>query len=67
MKEPKRIKLNTETPTPKEPTKHPLPPLVKPEWDVAGQDNMAVYTPLDLDKLNKILDESSDENTENCN
>jgi hypothetical protein len=56
MKEPKRIKLNPETPTPKEPTKRPLPPLIKPEWNVTGQDNDDVYTPLDLDEINKTLD-----------
>jgi hypothetical protein len=63
MKEPKRIKLNPETPTPKEPTKRPLPPLIKPEWNVAGQDNDDVYTPLDLDKINRLLDKSNEDNS----
>lgn len=51
MKEPKRIKL-TETPSHKDVNKIPLPPLYKPEWDIYGQDNDDVYTPLDLDKTN---------------
>ena len=63
MKEPKRIKLNPETPTPKEPIKHPLPPLIKPEWNVTGQDNDDVYTPLDLDKINRLLDETYEDNS----
>jgi hypothetical protein len=65
MKEPKRIKLNPETPTPKEPIKRPLPPLIKSEWDISGQDNDDVYTPLDLDKVNKLLDETNEDNSKN--
>lgn len=67
MKEPKRIKLNPETPTPKEPIKYPLPPLIKSEWDVTGQDNDDTYTVLDLDKVNKLLNEISDENNSKNN
>ena len=52
MKEPKRIKLNPETPTPKEPTKYRLLPIDKAEWDITGQDNDDVYVPSDLDKVN---------------
>ena len=43
MKEPKRIKLNPETPTPKEPPKYRLPPLDKPEWNISGQDHDDMY------------------------
>jgi hypothetical protein len=56
MKEPQRIKLSPETPTPKEPHKYRLPPLNKPEWDISGQDNDDVYIKSDLDELNKKLD-----------
>ena len=48
MKEPKRIRLNPETPILKEPPKYRLPPLDKPEWDISGQDNDDTYTKLDL-------------------
>ena len=58
MKEPKRIKLNPETPTPKEPTKYRLPPLNKPEWNISGQDNDDTYIKLDL--KNKDEDNSKD-------
>jgi hypothetical protein len=67
MKEPQRIKMDPSTPTQKDVNKIPMPPVYKPEWDITGQNNDDVYTPLDLDKINKVLDESSDENTENCN
>ena len=56
MKEPQRIKLSPETPTPKEPHKYRLPPLDKPEWDISGQDNDDVYVQSDLDEINKKLD-----------
>jgi hypothetical protein len=56
MKEPKRIKLNPETPTPKEPLKYRLPPLDKPEWNISGQDNDDMYVECDLDNVNKTLD-----------
>ena len=56
MKEPKRIKLNPETPTPKEPIKRPLLPLTKPEWDISGQDNDDMYIKSDLEEINKTLD-----------
>ena len=67
MKEPKRIKLNPETPTPKEPIKRPLPPLDKAEWSITGQDNDDTYTPLDLDKVNRLLNEISDEDNSKDN
>jgi len=53
MKEPIRIKLSPETPTPKEPPKYRLPPLDKPEWNISGQDNDDVYVESDLDKTNR--------------
>jgi hypothetical protein len=56
MKEPQRIKLNPETPTPKEPVKHRLLPLDKPSWNVSGQDNDDMYVESDLDEINKTLD-----------
>jgi hypothetical protein len=51
MKEPKRIKLNPETPTPKEPPRYRLLPIDKTEFEITGQDNDNVYTPLVLDKI----------------
>jgi hypothetical protein len=56
MKEPQRIKLSPETPTPKEPHKYRLPPLDKPEWDISGQDNDDIYVQSELDEINKKLD-----------
>ena len=56
MKEPKRIRLNPETPIPKEPTKYRLLPLEKPEWNISGQDNDDMYVESDLDEINKTLD-----------
>ena len=55
MKEPQRIKLSPETPTPKEPHKHRLLPLDKPEWNISGQDNDDLYVETDLDEMNKAL------------
>ena len=56
MKEPIRIKLSPETPTPKEPHKYRLPPLDKPEWNISGQDNDDMYVESDLEEINKTLD-----------
>ena len=56
MKEPQRIKLSPETPTPKEPPRYRLTPLNKPEWDIYSKDNDDVYAQSDLDKINKKLD-----------
>jgi hypothetical protein len=56
MKEPQRIKLSPETPTPKEPQKYRLSPLNKREWDISGQDNDDLYVPSDLDEINNKLD-----------
>jgi hypothetical protein len=52
MREPKRIKLNSETPISKEPKKYRLLPIDRTELEVTGQDNDDVYVPSDLDKVN---------------
>lgn len=66
MKEPQKIKLDPSTPIQKDVNKIPMPPIYKPEWDIAGHSNDDVYTPLDLEKINKTLDKISDEdNSEN--
>ena len=59
MKEPKRIKLNPETPVSKEITKYRLEP--------SGQDNDDTYTPIDLRKINETLDNAANEDFENSN
>lgn len=63
MKEPKRIPINPETPTHKDVKRIPMPH--KAEWDISGQDNDDIYTPLDLDKVNKLLDETNEDNSKN--
>jgi hypothetical protein len=60
MKEPKRIKLNPENPTHKEVVKYPLKTI-----NVTGQDNDDNYISLDLDKINKLLDETNENNSQN--
>jgi hypothetical protein len=65
MKEPQRIKLDPSTPTQKDVNKIPMPPVYKPEWDISGYSNDDVYSPIDLDKTNRILDKTSDENSKN--
>jgi hypothetical protein len=52
MREPKRIKLNPETPVTKEPTKYRLLPIDKTELEVTGQDNDDTYTLLVFEKRN---------------
>jgi len=52
MKEPKKIKLNPETPIIKEPTKYRLLPIDITELEVTGQDNDDKYIPLVFDKRN---------------
>jgi len=52
MREPKRIKLNPETPVPKEPPRYRLLPIDKTELEVTGQNNDDIYTPLVFDKKN---------------
>jgi len=47
MKEPIKIKLNPETPSNKSVKCIPMPPVYRPEWDIAGQDNDDLYIPLD--------------------
>ena len=66
MKEPHRIKLSPETPTPKEPIKHRLLPIDKAEWNISGQDNDDVYVLSDLDDINKVLDKiNREDNSKN--
>lgn len=62
MKEPKKIRLNPDAPIAKEPIKYRLLPINKTEWDATGQDNDDTYTPIDLDKINRLLDESNENN-----
>lgn len=64
MKEPNRIKLSPETPTTKEPPKYRLAPKSNSEIDISGQDNDDIYRPVDLDKINKLLDESNEDNSQ---
>jgi hypothetical protein len=53
MKEPKKFKLNPETPTHKDVNKTPLPPLYKPEWDISGIENINdTYIPSDSNEDN---------------
>ena len=61
MKEPQRIRLNPETPIPKEPPKYRLPPLNKPEWNIYGQDNDDMYLESDLEEIDKLLDKTNHE------
>jgi hypothetical protein len=65
MKEPNKIPLDPTTPVTRNVKKIPMP--YKAEWDIAGQDNDDIYTPLDLDKINKILDKAKDENNSENN
>jgi len=65
MKEPKKIRLNPDAPTTKEPIKYRLLPSDKTEWDITGQDNDDVYAPIDLDNDNKSLDKTNEDNSKN--
>lgn len=66
MKEPNKIPLDPSTPKQKEVNKIPMPPVYKPEWDITGHSNDDVYTPIDLEKINKTLDKiSNEDNSEN--
>lgn len=65
MKEPKKIRLNPEAPTTKEPIKYRLLPIDKREWDITGQDNDDIYAPLDLDNGNNLLDKINEDNSKN--
>ena len=67
MREPRKIKLNPESPITKDVDKIPMPPVSKPEWDITGHSNDDIYSPVDLEKINKKLDEVSNENFENNN
>ena len=63
MKEPKKIRLNPEAPTTKEPTKYRLLPIDKTEWDITGQNNDDIYVSPNLD--NKLLDKINEDNSKN--
>jgi len=52
MKEPKKIKLNPETPVTKEPTRYRLLPVDNKEFEISGQDNDDIYTPLVFNDIN---------------
>jgi hypothetical protein len=39
----------------------------KSEWDITGQDNDDIYSPVNLDKINKLLDEKIDEDNSKDN
>jgi len=52
MKEPKKIKLNPETPVIKEPTRYRLLPVDNKEFEITGQDKDDIYTPLVFDDIN---------------
>lgn len=65
MKEPKKIRLNPETPIAKEPTKFRLLPLNNCEWEVSGQNNDDTYTKIDLDTNNKLLDKANEDHSKN--
>jgi len=59
MKEPKRIRLDPTTPTNKDVNKIPMPSVYKSVWDVFGQDNDDIYSPLD-----KNDEDNSENNSE---
>lgn len=61
MPEPKKIPLNPETPKARDVNKYPMPKL----YPQPMEDD--VYTPIELDKINKTLDEASNEDSENSN
>ena len=61
MREPTKIKLNPETPSNKDVERIPMPPVYKREWDISGQDNDDVYSPLDLKKDNEDNSQNNSE------
>ena len=62
MKEPQRIKLDPETPSNKDVNKIPMPKL----YPDPIQDDL--YSESDkLEKINKLLDDAHNEDTENSN
>jgi hypothetical protein len=62
MKEPKKIKLNPETPVIKEPIRYRLLPVDNKEFEISGQDNDDTYISLDLTTFNRSLNEDNSEN-----
>lgn len=69
MKEPKRIPLDPSIPKAKDVKKYPLVNYPEPMEDdiYIRPDSDSVYTPIELDKINKTLDEVSHEDSENSN
>jgi hypothetical protein len=69
MKEPKKIPLDPSTPRSKEVKKYPLQKKDTPLADdtYVRPDNDSIYTPTILDKINKLLDESYDEDNSKNN
>ena len=66
MKEPEPRPIDPSRPRSKDVIKHRMLPTRKPEWDIAPKDD-GLFSSTDLDKINDLLDESSDENSENSN
>lgn len=66
MKEPEKIRLDPETPLAKDVNKIPMPSIRKPEWDISAKDD-GLFTSKDLDNVNKLLDEISNEDSQNSN
>jgi|LakMenEpi03Aug12_release.lakeMendotaPanAssembly.Ray.scaffolds.fasta_scaffold5395474_1 hypothetical protein len=72
MKEPERTPLDPTTPRAKKVTPIPMRSQLYPEAmtdDIYYPDSDSVYTPIknNLDKINKVLDEISNEDSENSN
>ena len=64
MKEPKKIRLDPETPTNKDVNKIPMPPIDKPEWE-SYRVSDDLFSSKDLEILKRRLEEMKNENTQN--
>lgn len=65
MKEPKKIRLDPETPTNKDVQKIPMPSLNKPEWDTYyTSDDLCSSRDLEIlkQKLDQLKNEDNSEN-----
>jgi len=67
MREPRRIKLDPETPLNKDVNRIPMPPVYKPEWDISRNNNDDVYSSVDLKNINKNLDTITNEDSDQDN
>jgi hypothetical protein len=65
--EPTRRILNPESPTSKQVTKTPLPPLHKNEWDAVENTNSDTFVAKDLDNINNLLDKIAHEDNNQNN